>query len=392
MESENIKDSSKDEINFFDYLILLLKHKRLIAGITLTFTIAGALISLLMPSLYRAETKILSPQKGMAKMSQLLSQYSGSMSLAGIDINATNDLYIEMLKSRTVLDHIIERFALMERYKREERHNVREKLRKVLKASSNRGSGILTIGVEDRDPERASEMANAFVEELRDLTKTLAISEASQRRLFFEEQLKEMKDNLIRSEETLRAFQEKTGAVRIDEQVRAVIDGIAGLRAKIASKEVELKVLKMYATSENPDTQKLEEEIKGLRTELAKLEAKTSSQNPDSLMPTGRIPAVGTEYIRRLREFKYNEAIYEVMLKQYEAARLDEAGDVQLIQVIEKAVPPEKTIKPKRISMILVFSFIGFSISVISVFIIEFLEKTPEKTIETIKRHLSFKH
>jgi len=249
--------------------------------------------------------------------------------------------------------------------------------------------------VQDKDPKRAADMANAFVEELKNLNKGLAITEASQRRLYYEEQLKDTKDALIKAENEMKAFQEKTGALRIDEQAKAIIGGIADLKAKVAAKEVELKVLRSFATPQNPDYQRVEEELKALRNELKKLEANEKGGH-DPIMPTGRIPSVGLEYFRKLREVKFNETLYELLLKQYELAKLDEARDAVLIQVIDKATPPDKRFKPKRTSMVIIATFSALFISIFLCFILEFYENIQKddenrERMEKLKRYLKIK-
>jgi uncharacterized protein involved in exopolysaccharide biosynthesis len=270
---------------------------------------------------------------------------------------------------------MIDRFNLMSLYKAKFRAVARESLSDNLKVTDDKKSSIITIGVEDKDPRRAADMANAFVEELRSLTKGLAVSEASQRRLFFEEQLGDAKTGLVRSEEAMRGFQEKTGALQIEEQARAVIEGMAQLRAQVAAKEVELRVMRTYSTVSNPDVKKAEAAINGMKAELSKLE-KRKGDGPDPLMPTGRMPEVGTEYIRKLRDLKFNEALYELLLKQYEAAKLDEAKDATVIQVIDKATPPEQRIKPKRGQMVMIAGVVGLFLSIFAAFFLEYMEKS----------------
>jgi capsule polysaccharide export protein KpsE/RkpR len=206
-------------------------------------------------------------------------------------------------------------------------------------------------------------MANAFVEELKSLAGGLAISEAGQRRLFFEEQLGQTKVSLARAEEEIKAFQQRTGMFQVDAQARAIIEGIARLRAGIAVKEVEAKVLRSFATAQNPDMQRLEEEIRALRSELEKLETSKGS-GFDPLMPSGRVPEMGTEYLRRLRQLKYNETLYELLSKQYELAKLDEAKDAAVIQVIDRAVTPERKSWPPRAWIVLLAAVTSLSLSV----------------------------
>lgn len=377
-----------DEINLLDYLIVLAKRKRLIAGITFGAALIAAIVSLLMTPIYRAETRILPPQQGGGGMaSQLLSQVAGGAAdIAGglLGVSSPNEMYVEMLKSRTVLDRIVDRFKLQEAYETKTKEMARKALEECISVASDKKSTVITVSVEDRSPEKAAEMANAFVEELKIMMKRLAITEAAQRRLFFEEQLKDAKEVLIKAEEGMKSFQEKTGALQVDEQAKAVIQGIADLRAQIAAKEVQLKVMKSFSTSRNPDYQRVEDELNGMKAELTKLETKDGS-NPDPLMPTGRIPSVGTEYVRKFRDLKFSETLFELMAKQYELAKIDEARDTAIIQVIDKAVPPEKRIKPKRAIIVFLTSFASFFIAVFAAFFKEFWERTSDEPETRIK-------
>ena len=403
MQDEDTSDASRltsnveDEINLLDYLIVLLKRKKLIISITSGAALITAIISLIMTPIYRAETRILPPQTGSSSIAVgMLSQMSGAQGITeSLGLKTPSDLYIGMLESRTIADRIIDRFNLMELYKAEYREDARKELfEDALEAETDKDTDIITIDVEDKDPKRAADMANAFVEELKNLTKGLAVTEASQRRLFFEEQLKDTKMALVKAEEEMQGFQEKTGALQVDAQTKAIIEGIAMLRAQIAAKEVQLKVMRTYATAQNPDLQRAEDELNGLKAELGKLEAKGGSGH-DSLIPTGRIPEIGTEYIRKLRDLKFNETLYELLAKQFEAAKLDEAKEAAVIQVIDKAIPPEKRAKPKRTLMVLIATFTGFFLSIFVAFFAEYKErasKDPENKarFETLKRYAIF--
>ncbi|MCX8167293.1 MAG: Wzz/FepE/Etk N-terminal domain-containing protein, partial [Candidatus Micrarchaeota archaeon] len=269
---ENIRN---DEIDLLDLLLVLAKRKKLILYLTFGCAFLTAIISLIMTPIHKAETKILPPQSsGGGIASQLISQMAGGLDIGGLAGKTPADLYVGMLKSRTIADRIIDRFDIMNKEKFKSRDSARSfVIEKKAKFQVDKKSGLITIAVEDKDPQRASDIANAYVEELKNLTKGLAISEASQRRLFYEEQLKDVKEALIKAENDIKIFQEKTGALQIDEQAKAIIGGIADLRAKIAAKEVELKVLRTFATPQNPDYQKAEEELKGLKAELTRLES-----------------------------------------------------------------------------------------------------------------------
>jgi tyrosine-protein kinase Etk/Wzc len=378
-DEQRVEPEKVDEINLLDYLLVLLKRKRLVITITLVLAIVTAAWSLITPKIYRAETKILPPQQSGVSGSQLLAQLSGVAGLglgAAAAIRTPGDLYVALLKSRPVVDVIVDRFHLVKLYETNSREEARDSLLGNLKVQDDKKSGILTVGVEDRDPKRAADLANALVEELKRFNKGLAVTEASQRRLFYEEQLKDVKESLTKAEESMKGFQESSGAVKIDDQARAVIQSISILRAQIAGKEVQLKVMRTYATQQNPDIQRGEEELKGLREQLNRLEAKGGRSGSDPLMPTGSIPQLGTDYVRKMRDLKFNEALFEILLKQYEAAKLDEARDATVIQVIEKAIPPEKKTKPKRTQMVMIAGIIGFFISIFAAFFMEFLERS----------------
>lgn len=394
---EEQKGFEVDEVDLLDYLIVLFKWKKIILSIAFASAIITAIIVFQMPPIYRAETKILPPQQSGTNLTLgLLSQMSGSdIAGAALGLKTPSDLYAEMLKSRTIVDRIIEKFNLMKLYDIKYQEDARKKVLGITKATVDRKSGIITFSVEDKDPHRAAQMANAFIDELKNLTKGLAVTEASQRRLFFEEQLKDVKFALTRSEEELKRFGEKTGAIKVDEQAKALIENLSNLRAQIAAKEVELKVMRTYLTPSNPDLQRTEEALRGLKLELAKLEAK-GGKNPDPLLPAGRIPEIGTEYMRKLRDFKFNETLYELLTKQYEIAKLDEARDAVIIQVIDKAVPPDKKAKPKRMLMIMISTLSGLIFSIFLAFFMEYKEKiysdpANKEKIETLKRYRMFR-
>lgn len=364
-----------EQDNLSEMFRVLVRRARLIGGITAGSTVVAIVVSLLLPVYYRAETRILPPQdKGSNLAAQMMSQAGGLglIALAGgaAGIKSQGELYVEMLKSRTVLDRVVDRFDLIKLYEEDYREDARKKLRGALTVHHEGKSGIIVLTVEDRDPKRAADMTNSFVEELKSLAGGLAISEAGQRRLFFEEQIRYTKDSLARAEDEIKGFQQRTGAFQIDTQAKAVIEGIAALRARIAAKEVEAKVLRSFATPQNPDLQRTEEEVRALRAEAEKLESGKGT-GFDPLMSSERVPAMGTEYLRKLRELKYNETLYELLVKQYELAKLDEARDAAVIQVIDRAVPPERKFRPKRSVIVTISTFLGFIMSAAGVLALE---------------------
>lgn len=367
---------SAESPTLIDYLIVIFKWKKLVAGLSLSCAVIAALVVFLMPPVYLAETRILPPETdNSTTTAQLLSQLGGISLPAGlIGKKSLSDLYVVLLQSRTVLDRVVNRFALTDVYRVKYREEARNRLLTVLRVNNDRKSGVITIGVEDRDPKRAADMASSFVEELTRITQEIAVTEASQRRMFYEEKLKEAKISLLRSEEAMKGFQEKTGAIEMKEQAKAIIESIAKLRAQIASKEVHLKVLKTYTMPQNPDLQKTEDELKGMKEQLAKMEVKNGN-NPDRLVSTGSVLEAGTGYVRKMRDLKYTETLFELLAKQYEMAKMDESRNSASIQVIDKAVTPERRAKPKRTKTIAIAALVGALSGVLVAFIMENRER-----------------
>jgi tyrosine-protein kinase Etk/Wzc len=396
-----------DKINLFDYFIVLAKHKKLIIYFTTACAVISAGLSLLMSDIFIPQAKILPPQSASSISSQIMSQFLGGAGSTVSGLLGTTtpaDLYVGMLNSRTIFDKVIDKFDLSNLYKgaiqkylnlEMTRLDVRDELHDNVTIEADPKSSIITISVEDKDPKRAAEMANAFVDYLVDLSNGLAITDAAQRRLFFDTKLKETKKSLSAAEDDLKAYQEKTGVLQVDDQAKAVIEGLGVIKAQIAAKEVEIKVMKTFSTGRNPDLQKAEEALSSMKAELHKLEANEGSGS-DPLMPIGRMPSVGLEYARKLRDVKLYSTLFDLLVKQYEMAKLDEAKTISSIQIIDRAVPPDKKAKPKRSVIVILATFTGFFLAVLRAYYLEFKEKMladsgSRERYETFRKYLSFK-
>ena len=346
-----------DEVTLLDILIVLAKHKKMIAQLTIAATILALAIAFLIPKKFTATTRILPPQQTQSSAVAMLAQLNLLAAGLGKDLGLKNpsDLFVTMLKSRTVEDSLIDQFDLRKEYGYKTYFDTREALESRSSISSAKDSTIV-VSVEDGDPKRAAEMANAYVNELYKLSQKLAVTEASQRRLFFESQLETAKQDLAVAEGALRQTQEKTGLIQLDGQAKAIIESTAALKAQIAAREVQLQRVRLFATEQNPEYQGLQQELSGLRAQLSRVEQTQTGGNGDIGIATAKIPAAGLEYVRRYRDVKYYETIFELLAKQYEAAKLDEAKNAAIIQVMDKAVVPEKKSSPKR-GLITVIAF-----------------------------------
>ena len=331
----------------------------------------GVVVTLVWPPTYTATSRIMPPQQNQSSATALLGQLGSIASLAtgGKDlVKNPSDLYVAMLKSRTVADHLIDRFDLRKTYRKSTYTDAREKLedRSVIISAKD---GTIAVSVEDRDPQRAAAIANAYVEELSQLNQKLAITEASQRRMFYERELVTAKDHLADAEVELKKVQEKTGVIALDEQAKVIIENVGTLRARIAAKQVQISAMSSFATAQNPDLQRAQAELEGMKTELAKLESNRMVSGRGNIqVPTGEVPAVGLEYIRKLRDVRYFEALYEILAKQFELAKLDEAKDIPLVQVLDHAVAPDERSKPNRALWITMAVFTALLCALLSVF------------------------
>ena len=349
-----------EEINALDLLAIIARKKFYIIGIPLVAGIIVGALSFLLPNIYSGTASVLPPQQSQSGSSAILGQLSALGGMSGNSLlKNPSDLYVGMLNSRTVSDSIIQRFKLQSVYDTKTMTDTRLQLL----SSSTIGSGkegIIVIEVKDKDAKRAAALANAYVEELQKLTQTLAITEASQRRLFFEKQLLQAKQLLTDSEVKLKEMQEKSGLIQLSGQAEALIKSSAELRAQIAAKEVALSAMQTFATGSNPEYVRARQELVSLKEQLKKMESGLNQGSGDMLVGSGRLPEAGLDYVRRVRDVKYAETIFELMSKQFEIAKIDEAKDGSIIQILDKAIVPDKKSKPNRgVIVVSTILFIG---------------------------------
>lgn len=390
-----------DGVSLLEILILLASRKRFILAFVAVSVLLAGIVSLLLPSWYTARTTILPPQQtsslGAGLMNQL-GNLSPLAALAGRDFNLKNpnDLYVAMLKSRSVEDAMIQRFDLMSRYNESRLTDARKKFESYREIEAVQKEGLIHISVEDRDPQRAAEMANAYVEEFRKLSASLAITEAAQRRIFFEAQLAESKDKLAAAEEELKKTEMRTGLIQLDSQARAIIQSVAVLRAQITAKEVEIRALSSAATDENPAMVVAQRELSALKSQLNRLGVQRVGDGSDLLLPKGAVPEAGLEYVRKFRDVKYYETIFELLARQFEVAKLDEAKQGSLIQVIDPAIIPDRRSFPKRSMIVLLALFVSLILAVVWVMLQESASramKKPEERerLQKLRKLLSFR-
>ena len=291
-----------------------------------------------------------------------------------------------MLKSRTVADSLNQRFDLSKRWSIDKKFSsvLYEELEKVTKITSSK-DGVIAISVENTDPRFAADLANAYVEELTKFSGVLAVTESSQRRLFFERQFALAKDNLAKAEVQARQALQSGGLVKVDDQGRAMVEATARLRGQISVKEVQISAMRSFAAERNPDLVLAQRELEAMKAELGRIEgtgglaASTKGQND-----------LGSDNLRLLREVKYREAIFELLARQYEIAKLEESKDSNIIQVMDKAIEPDRRSKPQRTQMVLLAAFVAFLFSVFWVLAREIIGKS-QSDPKSVNRLLDLK-
>lgn len=353
------RSTEDDEINLLDLALVLAENWRTLVFAPLGAGLVALGIGFLIAPTFTAVTRILPPVQQQSASAALAAQLGSLAGLGGPAGGIKNpaDQYVALLKSRSVHDAIIRRFRLKELYGATYLEDARRALEQRARVSAGAKDGIISIEVEDRDPKLAAAIANAFVEELRNLTKTLAITEAGQRRLFFEEQLAQAKDNLTRSEIALQGSGVSEATLRTVPQ--SALEALARLKAQITAQEIKLASMRTFMTDSNPEFRMGIQELAALRAELSKAER----SNPAKSVGTG------AEYIAKYRDFKYHETLFELMAKQYELARLDEAREGAVIQVVDAAQPPERKSKPKKASIAVLTTLAVFFATLLLVFV-----------------------
>jgi uncharacterized protein involved in exopolysaccharide biosynthesis len=326
-----------DDVTLLDFALVVAGHLRTIIFLPLGAGLMALAVTFAIAPTFTATTKLLPPQQQQSLASALATQLSSlaNPAVAAVGIKNPADTYVAMLKSRTVADALIERFDLRELYKVQYNEEARKELEYRTSISAGR-DGLITVSVDDHEPKRAAELANAYVEALLDLTQTLAVTEAGHRRIFFERQVKQSRDDLTRAELALRGA--GIDAATLNTVPGSALEFVASLKAKVTAQEIKLAAMRGFMTESNPEFKQAQNELAALRKQLTKTEQDDG----------GKLGTRGADYIGRLRDFKYHESLFEVMAKQYELARLDEAREGAVIQVMDPAIPPNLKSKPRR--------------------------------------------
>lgn len=343
-------------ISILDMMVVVVRRRRMVLLVTLLCLVISVLLAFLLPVEYSATVLVMPPHQNSSLATMLESQLGNLGSIAALGgealgVRNPNDMYVAMLRSEIVENGMIHRFDLMKEYHKQRLSSARKALEKHVDIDGTGKDGLIHISVEDRNPRRAAQLANGYVDQFRQLSQQLAASGAGHRADFFQQQLQQAQNNLSNAEEALKTTEQTTGLIDLSSQARALIESAATLRAQIAAKKVQIQALRTFASSGNTQLQQAQQELASLQAQIAELGG--SHQNPNSLIvPKGMVPEAGLEYARKLRDVKYDETIFELLARQYELARLEQAKEGAMIQVVSPAYVPDHRSFPPRALMI----------------------------------------
>jgi tyrosine-protein kinase Etk/Wzc len=386
-------EPEKENINLYSYLSILVGYRRFILLNFLGVCVAVAILSLFLPSWYSASTTILPPQReklGLGLVSSLtggISEFGTSMSLPLMV--SPSDVIAAILKSRSVALAVIEKEDLMKTYHTKTKEDA---LRELFSHTQVKVTpeGLVSLSFEDKNRVKAADVANRFVEELDRVNRETNTSQAKNARIFIEERLVQTKEDLTKAEEDLRKFQEENKAVSLDAQMKASIEGAANLKAQMVAAEIELNLLGKTMSSSNPQIQGLTSRINELKRQLDVWELgnpKEESEEKKILdVPFSEVPALSLELARLVREVKIQSGIFELLTNQYEQYKIQETRDTPTIQVLDKAIPPERRSKPKRTFLVGLAGVLSLVSSMIFVFGLEYFKKSKERNPEEFEK------
>ena len=329
------EDDDENGMSISELLGVLREHLKLLTIAPLAAGLLALGITMLIAPTFTAVTTFMPPQQSQSGAASALASLGSLAGLAGgaAGISSPGERYVALMQSVKVSDRIVEQFKLMDVYDEKFRVDARKQLAANVRIALGKKDGLITVEVDDKSQQRAADMANRYVDELRRMTGTLAVTEAQQRRAFFERQLQQSRDRLVQAQQALQSSGFNAGALKAEP--KAAAEAYARIKAETTAAEVRLQVLSGSMAENTPEVRQQQTILTALRAQLARAEQATDT-------------SAGPDYVGRYREFKYQETLFELYARQFELARADESREGALIQVVDAATPPEKKSKPKR--------------------------------------------
>ncbi len=389
-EHELLEMEREDEINLLDYWRVIRKRWKVIVWIFGISVVSAGVVSLLMTPIYRATTTLMPVESSGSQVSAALRNITSLPFVGGMLPSvggASADKLVAVLKSRTVAEHVINALDLIDVLFEEDRDEpptlqdaVRLLSEEMTEVTDDK-KGLISVSVEHKDPQLGAEIANQYTVALQKFLKENALSMAKRNRIFIENQLKKVKEELREAEEAMKGFQTNKKIVAMDAQTEASIKALAELKAQITAKEVELGVIKQYATPSNPDVLRVKDELRELKKQLSLLESKGTNPEADAIPSLSEAPELGLQYVRLKRKALTQEKVFELLTQQYEMAKIDEAKEDIAFQVIDRAIAPEKRVKPKRKLNVMLAGVVSLFVGIFLVFFLEYLANLKEREL-----------
>jgi uncharacterized protein involved in exopolysaccharide biosynthesis len=349
-----VAEDEESRIDLFELFRTLYRGRRTILATSVAIFAVATIIAFLLPFQYTSTFSFIPPSSSSG--SSMAATLAGQLSAFGGDAfglgKSSVDQYAGILKSRSIASKLVKRFDLVRVYEVKKESQAEKILKSYTTVTTDQKSSIITVSVQAKSPAFARDLANAYMDALRETNGRLALSQSSQRRLFFEQQLAKEKDNLADAEVNLKETEEQSGLIAPVGQTQSQILTIADIRAQIAGRQVQLAALRQSATDQNPEIIRLKTEIADLQGQLSRL-YKGGGNESNAAIPNSKVPALQLEYVRKTREVKYHEALFEMLAKQYESARLDESRDAPVLQVLDPPSYPDMKSSPKRMFIML---------------------------------------
>lgn len=379
--------------NFWSILNIFIKWRRVLLFNFIITVIVMFVIASFMPKYYQSRASLFPPEKDAGTIglaSSILGGGLGAM-LSGSGMSlptfaTLSDVYASVLKSRIVAEAVIDDNNLQEIYKLESREKTILQLHSTLNIVVET-DGIIRIGFEDKDPERAAKIVNSFIDELNRINQQVRSSKAKATREFIEERLEQTKIDLTEAENNFKGFQEEHKAISLENQVSALIGNLAELKSQLVMAEIELGVFKQTLQPAHTEVKQKQAQIAEIKKQIAKIETGTPGIKDDVLsIPFSEAPDLSLQLIRLTRDLKIQEAIFELLTQQYEQAKISEKRDTPTIQVLDPPMVPERKSRPKRLTMSVLAGILAVILTIIVVIIKEFIDRQKEAQTETYRQ------
>ena len=368
--SDHIQENTEQDINLLDLLIALGQEKWTLIIVTFLAALTGVVVSLTTPAMYVSRASIIPSQQsgggggGLASLGSLAGLGGlGALSNMTAGIKSSDEMYIALMRSQSVQSSLIEQFKLKERYGARNTEEARQALTFNVSIMADRKSSLLFIDAQDKDPDFAAQLANAQVIELNVILSRLAVTEAQQRRAYYEQQIVKTQTKIPQLELEFKESQKSSGL-----EVASLLSEAGTLPGQIAAKELQLQVLSRFATAQNPDFKRLAVEISALRAQMARYELGKTDLKTNEPNKSGQVAeSTKSNYVQKATQayntLKIQEALLDGYVKQLELAKVDEAKEGPAIQVVDEARAPEIRSKPERRKMVIAYTVTGLAIA-----------------------------